>query len=266
MLWNASAMTGYKIEARDGQIGTVSDLLFEEVGWAIRWLVVDTGDWFPGRKVLLPLSALGQPDPALRQFPIKLTMAQIKASPGTDWDQPVSRQLEARIYDHYAALPYWDSDLPGGLNVNTVFAGTSGHIGLLLAAGSDGIGQPIGHGDPHLRSIAEVTGYAIEATDGMIGHVEDLQMETDSWQVRYVLVKTGNWWPGEKVLISPQSVELIDWVQETIHLGVTRQKVKDSPPYVPTTTVDGAYDESFLTYYGIKWVGRAAPPAAALIG
>lgn len=59
MLWNASAFSGYAIEAGDGLLGTVSDLLFEDVGWAILWLVVDTGDWLPGRKVLLPLSTRG---------------------------------------------------------------------------------------------------------------------------------------------------------------------------------------------------------------
>jgi hypothetical protein len=43
MLWDASAINGYAIEASDGLLGTVSDLLFEDVGWATRWLVVDTG-------------------------------------------------------------------------------------------------------------------------------------------------------------------------------------------------------------------------------
>ena len=78
MLWAASAINGYAIEASDGLLGTVSDLLFEDVGWAIRWLVVDTGNWLPGRKVLLPLSTLGRPDRALRRFPVELTMQQVK--------------------------------------------------------------------------------------------------------------------------------------------------------------------------------------------
>ena len=64
MLWDASAINGYAIEASDGQVGTVSDLLFEDVGWVVRWLMIDTGNWVPGRKVLLPLSALGHPDRA----------------------------------------------------------------------------------------------------------------------------------------------------------------------------------------------------------
>ena len=111
MLWDASAINGYAIEASDGLLGTVSDLLFEDVGWAIRWLVVDTGNWLPGRRVLLPLSVLGQPDRALRHFPVKLTMQQVKDSPDVDTDQPVSRQIEAHVYNYYGWDPYWGSSL-----------------------------------------------------------------------------------------------------------------------------------------------------------
>ena len=55
MLWDASAIKGFAIEASDGRLGTVSDLLFEDVGWVVRWLVVDTGNWLPGRKVSWPM-------------------------------------------------------------------------------------------------------------------------------------------------------------------------------------------------------------------
>jgi len=69
MLWDASVMRGYAIEAQDGRLGTVSDFLFEDAAWMIRWLVVDTGHWLPGRKVLLPPSVLGQPDWQSRRCP-----------------------------------------------------------------------------------------------------------------------------------------------------------------------------------------------------
>src|ERR1700689_172293 len=107
MLRNASAITDYAIAASDGRLGTVSDFLFDDVGWAIRWLVVDTGNWLSGRKVLLPRSALGQPDPAAGHFPVKLTMQQVKDSPDVDMDQPVSRQIEAHVYSYYGWDPYW---------------------------------------------------------------------------------------------------------------------------------------------------------------
>ena len=53
MLWNAASLKGYAIEATDGRLGTVSDFLFDDASWLVRWLVVDTGKWLSGRKVLL---------------------------------------------------------------------------------------------------------------------------------------------------------------------------------------------------------------------
>jgi hypothetical protein len=108
--------------------------------------------------------------------------------------------------------------------------------------------------DPHLRSIEAVTGYHIHASDGEIGHVEDFLVDDAGWGIRYITVDTRNWWPGERVLISPRSVREIDWADRLIQLNVNRQKIKDGPPYNASITVDGAYDETFLTYYGIRWV------------
>ena len=107
MLLNASAIKGYAIEASDGRLGTVSDFLFHDASWLVRWLVVDTGKWLSGRKVLLPVSALGHLDQGKEEFSVRLTMQQIKDSPDIDADRPVSRQMETNIYDYYGWSPYW---------------------------------------------------------------------------------------------------------------------------------------------------------------
>ena len=75
-------MHGYCIEATDGHLGSVADLLFDDQSWIIRWLVVDTGNWLPGRQVLLPVSALGIPDVGARAMPVRLTMQQVRDAPG----------------------------------------------------------------------------------------------------------------------------------------------------------------------------------------
>jgi hypothetical protein len=128
MLWEASAMNGYTIEASDGRLGTVSDFLFGDASWIVRRLVVNTGSWLSGRKVLLPLAALGQPDPARREFPVKLTMQQVKESPGIDTDRPVSRQMEAHLYDHYG----WDPRpiLPDGRLPDTTIHRAAQPVGI----------------------------------------------------------------------------------------------------------------------------------------
>ena len=252
MLWTASTLNGYAIEATDGQIGTVSDLLFEGRGWIVRWLVVETGSWLSGRKVLLPLSALGQPDPARHHFPVALTMQQVRDSPALDADQPVSRQAEAQVYNFYGWNPYWGS---GSLSTDNFMAIPSGLPLLPAKPGPHeaGTADPgTAEGDPDLRSMSAVTGYHIEATDGEIGHVEGFLVETTDWRIRYIIINTRNWWPGQKILISPRSVTTIEWPASLLHLGLTREKIRGGPRYDPAMTVDDAYDEAFLTYYGIK--------------
>ena len=100
MLWDASAIRGYFIHASNGVLGTARDLLFSDDSWRVRWLVVDTGVWLSNRKGLIHPSALGQPDLALRQFPVRLTKQQVKRSPDISTDLPVSRQMEVQLHDY----------------------------------------------------------------------------------------------------------------------------------------------------------------------
>jgi len=247
MLRNASAIKGYAIAASDGRIGTVSDFLFEDTSWLVRWLVVDTGKWLSGRKVLLPPSVLGHPNLKEQEFPVLLTMQQVKASPDIGTERPVSRQIETNIYDYYGWRPYWGGTgfLMGG------YGGYGyGPIAPLPSPESRRRAEDIAaaqrsHDDPHLRSIEAVTGYHIHASDGEIGHIEDFLVEDTDWSIHDLIVDTKNWWPGNKVLISPRSIREINWTNNLVNLDVDREKVKDSPIYDVPTKLDRALHETF---------------------
>lgn len=255
MLWNASATRGYTIAASDGEIGTISDFLFDDTTWLVRWLVVDTGNWLSGRKVLLPSSALAHLDAKKEECSINLTMQQIKGSPEVATDRPVSRQTETNVYDYYGYNPYWDSGYGymGGMGGAMPISPGSRRQEEISDAQRD-------RDDVHLRSVEAVTGYYIHASDGEIGHVEDFIIEDGDWSIRYLVVDTKNWWPGKKVLISPRSVLGIVWSDGLVNLNVDRQRVKDGPAYDPSTTVDNAYDEDYRKYYGITWVSPSNEP------
>lgn len=232
MLWGASAINGYAIEASDRRLGTVTDLLFDYVGWIARWLVDDTGNWLPGRKVLLPLSALRQPDRTLRHFPIKLTMQQVKDSPDVDTDLPVSRRIEAQVHGYFGWDPYWSGSFPAMSN-----AMATSLVALLYDSQSTphdlaGADAQTNEGDPHLRSMAAITGCHIHASDGEIGHVEDFLVDDAGWNIRYIKFDTKNWWPGERVLISPHLVREIDWPGRLVCVDVSRQKIKNIHPTI----------------------------------
>jgi len=250
MLRNASAINGYAIAASDGRLGTVSDFLFDDASWLIRWLVVDTGNWLSGRHVLLPPSVLGHLDPTAQEFAVRLTMQQVKDSPDIDTDRPVSRQMETNIYDYYGWSPYWGTGF---------YMGGYGYMGgpMMVPPLPEArrreerlVDAQREKDDPHLRSIEAVTGYHIHASDGEIGHVEDFLVEDADWSIHYLVVDTKNWWPAKKVLISPRSAREIDWTDKLVNLNFDRQRVKDSPAYDASMTVDRAYEKHFHSHYG----------------
>ena len=187
MLRNSSAINKYSIGASDGQLGLVTDFLFDDDTWLVRWLVIDTGSWLSGRKVLLPPSVLGHFSAVDHQFPVRLTMQQVKDSPGIDTDKPVSRQMETNTYDYFGWNPYWSS----GLYMGGYGWGSGGILpipyGETLHRAEEIASQEQEKNDLHLRSIKAVIGYHIHASDGEMG-----TLQTFSWK-RMTGASTSSW-------------------------------------------------------------------------
>jgi hypothetical protein len=108
MLRLAGELRGYKLSARDGDIGKAEEFYFDDQSWAVRYLIADTGGWLSGRQVLISPYAL---DPARKDdhvIPVDLTKKQIENSPSLDTDKPVSRQYEIQYYSSYGWQAYFD--------------------------------------------------------------------------------------------------------------------------------------------------------------
>jgi hypothetical protein len=230
MLISTQAVYGSSVANAEEEIGTIRDLFFNDQSWAVRYMVVEAGNWLNSRRVLLSPAVVQKTDwPSHRVF-VPLTQRQVKEAPPVSTDLPVSRQKEIELAGYYGWGAYW-----GG--------------------GVEPPHQEV-EGDPHLRSADEVTGYRIEASDGSIGHVEELILddqgfESGVWEFRYLVVDTRNWLPGRKVLVAPMWAESIDWERRRIHLGLTREQVKDSPEFDVDAPVNRRYEEVLYDYYGM---------------
>ena len=112
------------------------------------------------------------------------------------------------------------------------------------------IATPAAGGDPHLRSVREVSGYHLAATDGELGHVEDFILDDETWSIRYVVIDTRNWLPGRQVLISPSWVREVDWGLRKVSVDMTKQQVKDSPEYDPKMPINREYEARLYDFYG----------------
>ena len=252
MMFTASSMKGYAIQATDGLIGTVRDLLFDDRSWKIRWLVIDTGTFLPGRKVLIHPSAVGQAVHDQEELLVSLTKAQIEASPAIETDQPVSQQMEAHLNDFYGWDPYWGS-LSFGTGAIASPLSPPPLAGAGLPSEAEIAAGPHAEGDPHLRSVEATIGYAIEANDGAIGHAEDFQADDRAWEIRYLIVDTRKWWSGAHVLVSPFAIRDFDWADHSIRVDLTQAQLRASPPWDPANPPDLPYEEALHQHYG--WEG-----------
>ena len=113
MLLAVSALKGYSIEAQDGALGIIKDLLFDDRRWQIKWLVVQSGSWLGDRKLLLHPSAVDGFDHDRQTLDVSPTKQQVKASPGLSTDQPVSRQHEDDLLVYYGRNPLWGDAMVG---------------------------------------------------------------------------------------------------------------------------------------------------------
>ncbi|NEU14659.1 PRC-barrel domain containing protein [Methylobacterium sp. BTF04] len=264
MLNAVSSLKGFGIRAKDGSLGTVSDFLFDDSTWKVRWMVVDTGRWLTGRKVLVHPSAVVSAEYGARELNVALTKAQVEESPDIARDRPISQQMQNDLYGYYGWDPLWGGGMSGaGIYGGSMYGGRIGAIASPLSApayfGREAVLEAergetnLNEGDPHLRSIAEVTGYHVHATDGDIGHIQDVLVDSASWVVRYFIIDTSNWWFGQHVLVSPYAVKSVEWSDRHVRLDIERGQVKSSPPWNPAQAINDAYERRLHGHY--DWPG-----------
>ena len=255
MLRSLKDLEGYGVSATDGDLGKVENFLLDDESWTIRYLVVDTGGFFTVRSVLISPLAFRSIEWAPRFFHLALTKDKIMHSPGTDTDLPVSRQHERDHFLYYGYPNYWGAS--GVWNLDSV------SMTMLPPT----FGRPEGEGsgtpdDSHLRSARVLSDYHIPGSDDEIGHVEDFIVDDETWAIRYLVVNTSNLWFGKKVLVSPFWATRVDWEHAMIHLGLSRQEIKDCPEWNADAAVNRSYEERLFAYSGrpVYW-DRGGLPA-----
>lgn len=248
MLDKAETLKGYILHSRDGEIGTAREFYFDDQHWTIRYLVADTGNWLTGRQVLLSPYALVAVLKEKKQIVVDLTKKQIEDSPSLTCDKPVSRQFEETYYGYYGWPLYW-----GG----PYMWGSYPYLARDREERPESAPQEKAW-DPHLRSTHEVKGYHIEAADGELGHVEDFIIDDKTWAIRYLIVNTRNWWPGKKVLVSPQWIERVSWSESKVFVTLSREAIKQSPEYTEASLLTRDYESGLHRHYNRQgyWVNE----------
>jgi hypothetical protein len=237
-------MEHYRISTTDGEIGTVTSFLFDDLTWTVRYIVVDTGSWLNEKKVLITPRVVDRADGLLRLLEVNLTKEQVENSPDIDTRKPISQQKELEFHRHFKWPVYWKTarGLPDP--------------DPRLLADREGERRPFFGIDEkdesmNIRSTEEIIGYSIKALDGDIGQVDDFIIDDERvWVIRYIAVNTKAWLPGKTVLINPLWVNNIVWEDENVHVGARKKAIENCPEFKPEKSVNWEYEPIMFNYYG----------------
>lgn len=240
MLHTVKSLFGFTMGAMDGEIGEVTDVYFDNERWTLRYMVVATGRWLHGRKVLIsPMSVRGISwDDGV--IDLTISQQQVRDSPGVDTDRPVSRQHEIAFYNHYGYPNYWEGSNPWGLGTYPLpWVGVAPDVTLPAPHSADDFVRrrpaDCEHptGDCHLRSSNQVIGYEVMATDGPVGTIGDFVFDDGNWAIRHAVVVTRKWLYSRQVLLPAESIVGVSWSEHEVYVSVTREAVEAGPEYDP---------------------------------
>lgn len=235
-----NALSGYTIETTDGLKGRTKDFLFDEKRWIVRYIEADFGSLFASNKVLIPKAFLETPQWQENHFPIDISKADIEKCPALSDHLTVSRKYEEELSKHYELKPYW-------LNL---------HMGPM---GSYYPPRPIEvpaksvdeeELETILRSFMEIGGYQIHARDGNLGHIKDLIIDDEDWQIVYAVADTSNWLPwSKKVLIAIDWMKKISYVSKEVTINLSTDSIKNAPEFNSEKPIDESYEKALFNFY-----------------
>lgn len=237
-------VSGFSIETRDKTKGKIKDLLFDEIQWIVRYIEADFGTFFRNKRVLIPKAFFELPDRKGTHLPIALRDGEISKCPDIDHHLPVSRQYEKALYKHYGTNPYWPT-------ANMGLSGGFYPPRPIIPRGNSAEEKI----DSVLRSFKEVEGYQIHATDGRLGHLEDLVVDEKDWQIAYGVVDTSNWMPwSKKVMVPLVAMEGINYMSREVNLRMDIESIRNAPEYNPSEPINPEYEEGIRDFFSSSLV------------
>lgn len=173
-------------------------------------MVAEVGDWLLSDKKLVCPIVMENPDWKNNQLPVTLNQKQLHDCPPIKADPPA---CEKNKFDFSLMLrPHqWGFQLDGTIS-NQEFSHNE-----QLPALADG----------YLRSMKEVVGYKVCLEDKEHGHIEDFIVDVKTWNVKYAVIDSRNWFPGgRKYLIDTDLMESVSWSDKEVTLDLKMKELK----------------------------------------
>ncbi|KGX90758.1 hypothetical protein N781_06560 [Pontibacillus halophilus JSM 076056 = DSM 19796] len=216
MLHLASDLEHYHLQASDGEIGNVQDLYFDWTHWTVRYVVVDTRKWLPGKKVILSpyvFHTVVQEEETLYMTKSKGSIQELPS---------VEAQIKSTDSDDVSYAPYdharFHRDEQDGWNRNN-----------------------------RMQSVNELSfdSFPFYTEEGeRVGTITDVLIENKTWDIRYLVVRTESTFQQSYILVSPEWLFQREMEEMGVfYLNMNKETLEKVPSYDGESNVPRSYEE-----------------------
>ena len=211
-------LQAYTLVARDGDLGPVEEMYFDDEKWTIRYIVASLEELPDKERAAVSPVSVEQVDWKNGTIIVNLSREDVAGSPEVDAENPIGREKERQLNRYYRIPVYWNGV---GLWGNYVYPG-------LLAEESSPPEEEGSDRETRVHGTSEAFGYTIEATDGEIGRVNDLVVEERTWEIQFLVIDTGNWLSGRKVIVDTHWIDQVNWQEGTVAVSLPRNAIRSA--------------------------------------
>ena len=249
MLSSFRDLQRFRVVGTDDGIGNTRDLLFDDRDWHVRYLVVDTGGLLKTHPVLLAPELVRSIDSEERRVDLTVDRARIADSPPVKSHPPVSRRREDAMRAYFGLPPL--HGFHSGARVDPWGRPVDEDRGDVVALEREVIEQE--SVDAHLRSAATWLGYGVEGAGAHLGRIDDVLFERgERWHLRYLVVDTGVWLPGERRLVATDWIGGVSHDARHVRVDATRERMAEAPDFAHAEEIDRGAERWLFRHYGFS--------------
>lgn len=235
MFYFTSQLKTFNIDAIDGEMGKIKDLYFDDKKWAIRYAIIDTRKWLPGRKVLLSPTSFVNLDSENENLEVEYDKEAVRKSPEIPDETAISKDVEQSIAGYYGWNRYWTGNMLWGAQDTPL---TTLQPDPMSEDQTRYNQQMESLQEYDLRSEDETQGYKVHANDGKLGQVVDMIYDDEYWKIRYLIVQSSESYVDKKYFaFEIDKIESVDWFEEDIYIKGTVAAAEETKQYDTTAEI-----------------------------
>ena len=226
------------------EIGTICGFVVDKRSWNVSHIVVQIGKGLEDQNVLISQLAFGKPLLSDKVFPVSLTKGRSGIQSSDDFTDLSACSYVTKLEVCLGPPNGWALVRPMPLPAFPMPMVSSFYV---MENASSTQGEQ--NCDVRPQSCRDLIGSSVQATDGRVGVVDDLIVDDDCWLVRYVVLDTGRWFPGRKVILSTSWLKHASEDDPTLLMDLTSEAVKDGPTYDPGVPINRELESGIFAHY-----------------